>query len=73
MNEDLLLSLNLLLFVVLGTVSLIKKEGGRFVFRTKYFCNFNGNAEVWEDREGKKKRRGKKEKTVSEKNDRNLM
>lgn len=62
MNEDLLLSLNLLLFVVLGTVSLIKKEGGRFVFRTKYFCNFNGNAEVWEDREGKKKGEEKKKK-----------
>lgn len=62
MNEDLLLSLDLLLFVVLGTVSLIKKEGGRFVFRTKYFCNFNGNAEVWEDREGKKKGEEKKKK-----------
>lgn len=62
MNEDLLLSLNLLLFVVLGTVSLIKKEGGRFVFRTKYFCNFNGNAEVWEDREEKKKKKRKERK-----------
>lgn len=67
MNEDLLLSLNLLLFVVLGTVSLIKKEGGRFVFRTKYFCNFNGNAEVWEDREEKKKKGEEKKKKRSRK------